>query len=203
MTENITRAYVVLGVAPGASQKEIKGAYRALVRRWHPDRYAMNPTDHQEATRRMVALNAAYLLLRDRGHPNQVSSSGPSLEGRDNDEWRGGRLPPSRVQEIVAAVRRRQSYGEEWSDPYNRLALGIAATWVLAVAAVSWWGPKTEFDPVVGRALAPVSALSLGSLLVGLIWFGTSFYRAVGWLFLLFFIFMMPMLRMIMSRPAG
>jgi molecular chaperone DnaJ len=48
----------VLGVAPGASDAEIKAAYRALVKRHHPD------AGGEEAA--MLALNAAWEVLGDR-----------------------------------------------------------------------------------------------------------------------------------------
>ena len=35
--------YEVLGVKPGASQDEIKSAYRKLVKQYHPDQYVDNP----------------------------------------------------------------------------------------------------------------------------------------------------------------
>ena len=35
--------YEVLGVREGASEAEIKAAYKKLVKKYHPDRYANNP----------------------------------------------------------------------------------------------------------------------------------------------------------------
>jgi molecular chaperone DnaJ len=49
--------YAVLGVSPGATAAEIKAAYRALVKRHHPD---AGGDDH-----RIVALNAAWEVLGD------------------------------------------------------------------------------------------------------------------------------------------
>jgi len=52
--------YEVLGVSPLATQEEIRRAYRALVRRYHPD----SGTDEASATR-FLEVHRAYELLRD------------------------------------------------------------------------------------------------------------------------------------------
>jgi molecular chaperone DnaJ len=65
--------YGVLGVAPGASDAEIKAAYRALVKRHHPD------AGGEEAA--MLALNAAWEVLGDRDrrrHYDRSRSSPPA-----------------------------------------------------------------------------------------------------------------------------
>ncbi len=53
-------AYTVLGLEPTASQTEIKKAYRALVKKWHPDK---NPDDKAVATAKFKEINEAYKLL--------------------------------------------------------------------------------------------------------------------------------------------
>ena len=55
--------YAVLGVLPDAEDVVITAAYRALAQRYHPDRWAGDPT---EAHRRMSAINHAYSVLGDR-----------------------------------------------------------------------------------------------------------------------------------------
>ncbi|MEX2214085.1 MAG: DnaJ domain-containing protein, partial [Phycisphaeraceae bacterium] len=52
--------YETIGVARGATQDEIKRAYRALARKFHPDQ---NKTP--EADAKMKELNEAYEVLKD------------------------------------------------------------------------------------------------------------------------------------------
>ena len=67
--------FAVLGVAPGASPDEVLTAYRALARRWHPDR-----AGGAEAALRMAQINAAYDMVRTlsvRAIPLPGTGSGP------------------------------------------------------------------------------------------------------------------------------
>ena len=52
--------YEILGVKRGASNTEIKSAFRKLAKIWHPD---LNPGRIDEATAKMKKINAAYSLL--------------------------------------------------------------------------------------------------------------------------------------------
>lgn len=61
MTSRASTYYDVLGVARGASAAEIKTAYRASVRRWHPDLH----NGSSEAHIRLVEINRAYETLSD------------------------------------------------------------------------------------------------------------------------------------------
>ncbi len=51
--------YEVLGLKRGASQEEIKTAYRALVKKYHPDRYQNNPLADL-AEEKLREVNEAY-----------------------------------------------------------------------------------------------------------------------------------------------
>ena len=53
--------YKVLGVSPDASDEEVKRAYRALAKKYHPDR---NPGD-AAAAQKMREINAAYEQIKD------------------------------------------------------------------------------------------------------------------------------------------
>lgn len=55
--------YAVLGVAPGATARELLSAFRRLALACHPDRCAFHGLSRDDATERFKALTAAYTLL--------------------------------------------------------------------------------------------------------------------------------------------
>lgn len=56
--------YQVLGVAPDATETDIKKAYRKLALKFHPDRHT-DPADKEEATSKFAAIAGAYEILTD------------------------------------------------------------------------------------------------------------------------------------------
>ncbi len=74
--------YKVLGVSPDASDEEIKKAYRALAKKYHPD---LNPGD-EVAAQKMQEINAAYEQIKN----PEKSGSGGSYGGYGNSGSYGG-----------------------------------------------------------------------------------------------------------------
>ncbi|MFH0886632.1 MAG: DnaJ domain-containing protein [bacterium] len=54
--------YKILGVSEGASQDQIKSAYRKLAKKYHPD---MNPNDKVTAEKKFKEVSEAYYVLSD------------------------------------------------------------------------------------------------------------------------------------------
>lgn len=106
--------YEVLGVPKGASQDEIKKAYRELARKYHPDHYAGNPLADL-AEEKMKEINEAYAVLTKDGGAGASSASG----SYGSSVYSG----PSGGSAEFAEVRRRIQAGD--LDGAERILDGI------------------------------------------------------------------------------
>jgi molecular chaperone DnaJ len=80
--------YDTLGVKKGASDEEIKKAYRKLARKWHPDANAGDP----QAEERFKGIQEAYSVLSDADKRRQYDAGGGPGGGFrfDPSSFRGG-----------------------------------------------------------------------------------------------------------------
>ena len=104
--------YEVLGVARDASDDQVKKAYRALARKYHPDR---NPGDKQ-AEANFKEVQDAYDVLSDKGKREQYDRfgfAGPQTgAGPGGFHWGGGGFPgngnfevdPAQAQELFSQI---------------------------------------------------------------------------------------------------
>ena len=77
----MTDPYEVLGVSRGASDDEIKKAYRKLSRTYHPDANINNP-NKAEAEEKFKQVQQAYKQIMDeREHGTSYQSGGSSYGG--------------------------------------------------------------------------------------------------------------------------
>jgi len=69
------KAYELLGVKPGVSNRELKAAHRDLAKVWHPDRFLHDPRLRDKAQERLKEINEAYELLSSGKTPRPASAS--------------------------------------------------------------------------------------------------------------------------------
>ena len=107
--------YEVLGVPHGASEDEIKKAYRELARKYHPDNYANNPLADL-AQEKMKEINEAYATLMkggrqqaDAGSTGGQRSSAGSTSSPLYEIRRRMRSPRARPSGIICAVSLRSA----------------------------------------------------------------------------------------------
>lgn len=72
--KSIETFYEILELKAGASQNEIKDAYRDLAKVWHPDRFSHDPKLQIKAEEKLKLINQAYEKLRSYDYePNNFS----------------------------------------------------------------------------------------------------------------------------------
>lgn len=72
--------YKVLGVSPGATDEEVKAAYRELAKKYHPDKYVNNPLADL-ASEKMKEINMAYDQIQKMRSGGGQSSYGSQSGG--------------------------------------------------------------------------------------------------------------------------
>lgn len=100
--------YSVLGLSPSASEEEVRKAYRALVKKYHPD---LNPGD-AAAAEKMKEVNAAYEQITKPGSNQTQNAYNYSGYGQHTQQG----------YDPYAAYRRQQGYGSY--DPFGQQQSG-------------------------------------------------------------------------------
>lgn len=99
--------YEVLGIREGASQEEIKVAYREMVKKYHPDKYQNNPLADL-AEEKLQEINEAYDYLTKNSGGSGFSGSGNfGGGGFGGGGFRGGgdsTPKPEKLMEIRRAI---------------------------------------------------------------------------------------------------
>lgn len=100
--------YEVLGIKPGASQEEIKSAYRKLVKQYHPDQFTDNPLQ-KLAQEKLSEINEAYDKLSKGNASSSSYNSSSSYSGSNSNS-------NNYSQDLVqarACLQRRDNAGAE------------------------------------------------------------------------------------------
>ena len=105
MTVAVSNPYEVLGIKPGATQEEIKKAYRTLVKQYHPDKYRDNPLSDL-ASAKLQEINEAYDMLGGNGsNGGGRSSSSAGTAGYGGGAYSGSGSYSQADQASFAQIR--------------------------------------------------------------------------------------------------
>lgn len=135
--------HAVLGLAPGASAEEVHRAYRALAKRFHPDRAG------EGAGELMISINAAYDLLRDQVVANGATAARSPGRGAPGAERVAGDWLAPRVRRVLARELLRELEPAEAVDEVVLTATGDSHDVQLVVTdrRLLW----LRDDAIVGR----------------------------------------------------
>lgn len=146
MNRSAPSHYTTLGVPEGATQAQIRSAYRDLARRYHPDARGGEPSPE------MAAINAAWHVLSDSGRRAAYDASRTAATASRN----------SRIEEPVTVTVRPDRSAELLVPPRFpwRLVLGLAGVGSVAVLVLSLFG-QSQGPPPVDNLLTPGSCVAV------------------------------------------
>lgn len=76
---NLDTCFALLNLAPDATAEEAKHAYKAQVRRWHPDQFPVGSVSQMGAQEQLKKVNVAYTRVKahlaSRPHPEKKSAA--------------------------------------------------------------------------------------------------------------------------------
>jgi molecular chaperone DnaJ len=122
--------YEVLGIKEGASQEEIKAAYREQVKKYHPDKYEDNPLQDL-AEEKLQEINEAYESLTKNGGRGGYTG-GNSYSGNGNGGYQGQSPEFTEVRRMIdrgnlpgaeATLSRIKNKNAEWFFLYGMISL--------------------------------------------------------------------------------
>ncbi|MBF0556160.1 MAG: tetratricopeptide repeat protein [Nitrospirae bacterium] len=82
---DIEKYYDILGLKPGATEAEIKQAYKDLIFIWHPDRLGDNPRRQKQGEEKTKEINAAYREIAKHLKEHEANKSSEQNTGSQQE----------------------------------------------------------------------------------------------------------------------
>lgn len=99
MLNDLQNCYRVLELEPGATQEDVRQAYRELVKVWHPDRFAHDPKLQKKAQEKLKQINLAY-------ETTKAADGNSSTESARSEAAPPSPPPPSAPPSQKSPIRR-------------------------------------------------------------------------------------------------
>ncbi|HUO85392.1 MAG TPA: J domain-containing protein [Thermoanaerobaculia bacterium] len=112
--------YRLLDLQPGASDDEVRRAYRELVRVWHPDRFGQDPTLRERAEEKLKRINEAYRIISSSPETPSDPDDDPAVEAWRVRNRRGERRAPHLRAILTWIARGDVSPSDRIFDPARR-----------------------------------------------------------------------------------
>lgn len=141
--------WAVLGLAEGASREQIKRAYLALVKRWHPDQFAHDPEQQQLAGEKLRAINVAYEALVGEARVTQAfrhGSTAPAYDPGDPAKQQGRAAYAFRERPSGFAFWRGHTGWLSWIGTLALVAISAGSFWFVADSVANHYGPPFTAD---------------------------------------------------------
>ena len=124
--------FETLGISPTMDKQVIHQAYRALARRWHPDRFAAGP-ERLWAEAKMLEINSAYAECIAHAKPHNINSERKCFDSVK--ELLVNNQPASARRVLMEAVSRTAEWNYLFGLTLAMLGEARKAVTYLSVAA--------------------------------------------------------------------
>ena len=104
-------SYRVLDLDAGATDEEVKNAWRDLSKVWHPDRFAHDRAVQQRAEEKLKAINEAYEQIRAERERGPRFRAAPRQADAPEVERMGRGIPIGIVVAALVILGRRPTFG--------------------------------------------------------------------------------------------
>ena len=142
-------ALAVLGLAQNATQSEVRDAYRALAKVWHPDRFPNDGQLRAKAEERLKEINSAYSSLttsrvedRHRQSSAAESTTSPKAESASASQGQTQSSAKTRPPRSANASEFNPSFMKTRRANNSRIAMMVAVLLAGAVWAAVKYGPR-------------------------------------------------------------
>lgn len=138
-----------LGLVPGASPEDIKRTYLALVKRWHPDRFAHDPEQQKLAEDKLRSINVAYEALVGEAQvevPFQHGATAPDYDPADVSNKEGRAAYAFRERPSGFAFWRGQAGWLSWGGTLVLIVISAGSFWFVAESLSYHYGPPFAAD---------------------------------------------------------
>jgi hypothetical protein len=188
--DELSRAFAVLGLAPGSPLPVVRRRYRKLARTWHPDRFGSDPQGLTEATIQMRAINGAYEVILEHlaGSQNRVAGRETMNGPTDVPAAASSSLGSDRIDAIVDALNYRPSLRDRiGDDPWNT---------VLSLLLVGLYAGLVIRNELLGLAMPSISWVGIlaSPVFLHMAWSENRGTRVFGWFWLVTFTVVLPVI---------